>query len=253
VQRSPSAPAERAETPARLPRGGALGQIALVVLAWVVYSMARSLSGDDVVKAVRNGRVLLNWDEALGFGWVLDLNHWVTAHGVLAVPFAFEYALLHYLLTPLVLIWLWRRSPEAYRPALAALLTMSAIGLACYVALPVAPPRLLPGAGWVDTMRAWSHVGWWGGAAGAPAGLEHITDQYAAMPSLHVGWAVWCAWAWQRSRHRLVRRLAWLYPVNIAVAVVVTANHYVMDVVGGALIAGLVCLVVPRILAWRQR
>jgi membrane-associated phospholipid phosphatase len=240
---------DQKERPAGRPRGGVLGQIAIVVLAWVIYSMARSLAGDDVVEAVRNGHVLMGWDQALGFGWVLELNRWVTGHALIAVPFAFEYALLHYLITPLVLVWLWRSKPDSYRLALIALLTMTAIGLTFYVLLPVAPPRLLPGAGWVDTMRAWSHLGWWGGAGSAPTGFEHVTDQYAAMPSLHVGWAVWCAWSWQRSRHLLVRRLAWLYPASIAVAVVVTANHYVVDVAGGALIAAAACYLIPRILA----
>jgi membrane-associated phospholipid phosphatase len=235
------------------PRGGVLGQIALVAVAWVVYSFARSLSGDDVAQAIRNGRLLLDWDQALGFGWTLNLNQWATAHALVAVPFAFEYASLHYIVTPLVLVWLWRRRPEAYRSALTALLVMSAIGLAFYVLLPVAPPRLLPDAGWVDTMKSWSHVGWWGGAASAPAGFEHLTDQYAAMPSLHVGWAVWCAWAWRNSSHALVRRFGWLYPASIATAVVLTANHYVLDVAAGALIAITVCSLLPRLMATKRR
>jgi hypothetical protein len=123
---------------------------------------------------------------------------------------------------------------------------MTAIGLTCYVLLPVAPPRLLPDAGWVDTMKTWSHVGWWADAASAPAGLEHLTDQYAAMPSLHVGWAVWCAWAWRSSTWAFVRRFGWLYPASIATAVVLTANHYVLDVAAGALIAITVCALASR-------
>jgi hypothetical protein len=242
-----------AVSPARVhPRGGVLGQIALVAVAWVFYSFARSLSGDDVAQAIRNGRLLLDWDQALGFGWTLNLNQWATAHALVAVPFAFEYASLHYIVTPLVLVWLWRRRPEAYRSALTALLVMSAIGLAFYVLLPVAPPRLLPDAGWVDTMKSWSHVGWWGGAASAPAGFEHLTDQYAAMPSLHVGWAVWCAWAWRNSSHALVRRFGWLYPASIATAVVLTANHYVLDVAAGALIAITVCSLLPQLMATKR-
>lgn len=234
----PAAPRVERRRPARLhPRGGVLGQVALVVAAWVLYSFVRSLSGDDVAQAIHNGRVLLGWDDALGFGWTLELNRWATEHALIAVPFVFEYASLHYVITPLVLVWLWQRHPQAYRPALTALLAMSAVALACYVLLPVAPPRLLPGTGWLDTMSAWSHLGWWGGAASAPAGFEHLTDQYAAMPSLHVGWAVWCAWAWRTSASSFVRRFGWLYPASIVTAVVLTANHYVLDVVVGALIA----------------
>jgi membrane-associated phospholipid phosphatase len=221
--------------------------VALIAGAWLVYSLARSLSGDDVAQAVRNGRLLLGWDQALGFGWTLGLNQWASAHAIVAVPLAFEYASLHYLVTPLVLVWLWRCRPEVYGPGLTALLVMTAIGLIFYITLPVAPPRLLPSGAWVDTMRAWSHVGWWGDAASAPSGMEHLTDQYAAMPSLHVGWAAWCAWNWRRAGHLLVRRLAWLYPASIAVAVVITANHYVVDVLVGLAIAALACTLASRL------
>jgi zinc transporter ZupT len=233
------------------PRGGALGQIALIVGAWLLYSVARSLSGDDVATAVHRGRILMDWDADLGFGFTLNVNHWITAHGLLAVPMTMEYASLHYLVTPLVLVWLWRYHPENYRPALFALLAMCAVGLVVYVGLPVAPPRLLPDSGWIDTMASWSHVGWWGTGGSAPAGFEHLTDQFAAMPSLHVGWAVWCAWAWRRSGGTVARVLGWIYPVSIAVTVVATANHYVLDVVAGVAIALFFCALMPRLLERR--
>ena len=232
-----------------LPRGGAFGQILLIVGAWIVYSLARSLSGDDVVSAVHRGRILQNWDAALGFGFTLDVNHWVTAHGILAIPMTLEYASLHYLITPLVLVWLWRFHPENYRPALLALIAMSAVGLVVYVVLPVAPPRLLPNSGWIDTMSSWSQIGWWGNGGSAPAGFEHLTDQFAAMPSLHAGWAVWCAWVWRRTGGSFSRRLGWIYPASIAATVVATANHYVLDVVAGVLLALIACALAPRLLA----
>jgi hypothetical protein len=236
------------------PRGGALGQIALVIGAWIAYSLARSLSGDDVAAAIHRGQLLQHWDSLLGFGWTIDLNHWVTDHALLAVPMTLEYASLHYLVTPLVLVWLWRSHPEIYRSALFALIAMSAVGLVVYIALPVAPPRLLPGSGWIDTMNAWSHIGWWGGAGSAPAGLGHLTDQYAAMPSLHVGWAVWCAWVWrQAARHATVRRLAWIYPATVAATVAATANHYVLDVVVGVALALAACAYAPGFVASLRR
>lgn len=234
------------------PRGGALGQVALLAVAWSGYSMARSLSGDNVAVAVHRGRELQQWDQRLGFGFTLQLNHWITSHGLFAVPLTFEYASLHYIVTPLVLTWLWHRHAEQYRLALYSLLAMSAAGLLVYVAFPVAPPRLLPGAGWIDTMSVWSHIGWWGGAGSAPAGFANFTDQFAAMPSLHVGWAIWCAWVWRRVGGRLVGRIGWLYPALVSVTVIVTANHYVLDVVAGAGFAAVACTLVPRLLARRS-
>jgi membrane-associated phospholipid phosphatase len=235
------------------PRGGLLGQLLLVVGAWTAYSLVRSLSGDDVLAAVNRGRRLLIWDDDLGFGWVLDANRWVTAHGIFAVPMSYEYASLHYIVTPLVLIWLWRRHPISYRPALLSLIAMSAVGLVVYVTLPVAPPRLLPGYAWMDTLASWSNWGWWSGAASAPAGLGHLTDQYAAMPSLHVGWAIWCAWAWHREGGTFARRFGWLYPASVATTVILTGNHYVLDVIAGAALSLAAVMVIPRLLAAQAR
>jgi hypothetical protein len=230
------------------PRGGLLGQLLLVIGAWTAYSLVRSLSGDDVLAAFSRGQKLLDWDDDLGFGWVLDANRWVTAHGILAVPLSYEYASLHYIITPLVLVWLWRKHPVSYRPALLALMAMSAVGLVVYVTWPVAPPRLLPGMAWMDTLRAWSNYGWWSGAASAPKGMSHLTDQYAAMPSLHVGWALWCAWAWRRNGGTIARRVGWVYPVSVASTVILTGNHYVLDVVAGVALSLAACYLIPRLL-----
>nr|WP_269328488.1 phosphatase PAP2 family protein [Kineosporia babensis] len=232
------------------PRGGVIGQLFLVVGAWLAYSGARSFSGQDVQSAVERGQAILRLDDALGFGWVLDVNEWALQHGVLAVPLSIGYASLHYLVTPLVLVWLWRRHPSAYQAALFSLIVMSAIGLVVFVAMPVAPPRLLPGFAWMDMLKVWSDYGWWGGGASAPRGFEHLTNQYAAVPSLHVGWAMWCAWAWRRSGGRFARRYGWLYPFGVAVTVVVTGNHYVIDVVTGLAVAAVACWFTPRLMTW---
>ena len=77
-----------------------------------------------------------------------------------------------------------------YGRARTVLMWTTVVGLIGFSLLPVAPPRLLPG--FIDTMARYSHYGWWSTAASAPRGFGHDTNQYAAMPSLHVGWAVWC-------------------------------------------------------------
>ncbi|GAA3607888.1 phosphatase PAP2 family protein [Kineosporia mesophila] len=231
------------------PRGGVIGQLVLVVGAWVLYSLGRSFSGQDISAAVHRGQTILRLDDDLGFSWVLDVNQWALQHGFLAVPLSMAYASLHYLVTPLVLVWLWRKRPSAYQSALWSLIVMSAMGLIVYITMPVAPPRLLPGFAWMDMLRVWSDYGWWGAGASAPKGMEHLTNQYAAVPSLHVGWAVWCAWAWHRSGGRFARRFGWLYPAGVAVTVVLTGNHYVIDVATGVLVAGVACWFTPRLMA----
>ena len=123
----------------------------------------------------------------------------------LGLLFAYLYATLHYIVTPAVLVWIAVRRRDGYRPARNALLAATAIGLVGYWLLPTAPPRLLD-AGFTDTMATFSGVGWWGDAASAPRGMEALSNQYAALPSLHVGWAVWVALCLSPAQPQLAAR-----------------------------------------------
>ena len=83
-------------------------------------------------------------------------------------------------------------------------------------------------------MAKYAHYGWWSTAASAPRGFGGDTNQYAAMPSLHVGWAVWCGWQLvQYGEHRITRVLGVLYPLVLSIVVIATANHYLLDVLAG--------------------
>jgi hypothetical protein len=94
---------------------------------------------------------------------------------------------------------------------------------------------MLPG--FIDTMARYGHEGWWGSAGSAPKGVGSVTNQFAAMPSLHVAWAIWCAWMVARlARRAWVRRIAVAYPVVVVLVVLSTANHYLLDAVAGLVV-----------------
>lgn len=215
---------------ARAPR--AWRELALLALLYVGYSAARLVGDADLGTATGHAWTLLRVEELL----VLDVELWAnrTLHAVpgLAVVASYWYASLHYLVTPVVLVWAYRARPSHYRLVRDALVLGSAVGLVGFTLLPMAPPRMLPG--FVDTLAATSAYGWWGADASAPEGLGSLTNELAAMPSLHVGWAFWCAWVVLRLvRNRWVRQGAVGYAVVTALVVVVTANHYVLDAVAG--------------------
>lgn len=132
------------------------------------------------------------------------LNRLFTREPWIGIPADFWYASLHYLVTPALLVWLFRSRAVRYRAARTWLMTSTFIGLIGFTLLPTCPPRLLDAShGFVDTMAHYSSWGWWGGEASAPRGLGGMTNQYAAMPSLHVGWALWCGvilWKYGRGR-----------------------------------------------------
>jgi O-antigen ligase len=113
----------------------------------------------------------------------------------------------------------------------------------------MAPPRMLPG--FVDTLAMTANAGWWGDDASAPRGLGELTNQLAAMPSLHVGWAVWVAWVVVRlTKRRWLRVLGVAYPVMTTLVVVATANHYLLDAVAGAAVVALAVRLSRRTARW---
>ncbi|NEE43292.1 phosphatase PAP2 family protein, partial [Streptomyces sp. SID8455] len=113
----------------------------------------------------------------------------------------------------------------AYRAARVWLMNSTLLGLVGFTLIPTCPPRLLDAShGFVDTMAQYSAYGWWGAGASAPRGLSGMTNQYAAMPSLHVGWSLWCGvLLWRHARHPLLRWAGIAYPLITTIVVMGTA------------------------------
>jgi len=230
-------------------------ELPLVAVIYVLYSAARLMVRGDVDDAVKHGADILHFEKFTHLDPERFFNRLFTNHAFLGVPADFAYASLHYVVTPSVLIWLWLRRPTHYRQARTWLLASTLIGLAGFTAVPTAPPRLLPGAtGFIDTMAQYGSYGWWGTDASAPRGLGQLTNQYAAMPSLHVGWSLWCGIAlWRYGSNRVVRTLGVVYPLVTTLIVMGTANHYLMDAAAGLATMGLGFLLSKPILRLSDR
>ncbi len=217
-------------------RGAA--ELGLLAGLYGVYMLSRAAIGVQVSAAQHRGLQILHLESVLHLDVEQPLNHVVSALPALGLVFAYLYATLHYIVTPVVLGWTATRGGRSgYLLARNSLLLATVAGLVMYWLLPTAPPRLLD-VGLVDTMARFSGAGWWGEAASAPRGMEAFSNQYAAMPSLHVGWAVWVALCLRRHlTSPILRRAAWAYPALMAAVVMGTANHYLLDVLAGALCA----------------
>lgn len=216
-------------------------ELPLILVVYAAYSGARLLARGDTGTAVENGVAILRLERALLLNAEEPLNDLFTQQAAFGVPASFVYAALHYLVTPVVLVWLFRCHPLRYRLMRTWLMVSTLLGLVGFTLLPTAPPRLLdPGYGFVDSLAQYSSYGWWSDAASAPSGLGDMTNQYAAMPSLHVGWALWCGVAlWRHGRPSPPLRAAAVgYPLVTTVVVMGTANHYLLDVLGGVLVMG---------------
>ncbi|MEU1800577.1 phosphatase PAP2 family protein [Streptomyces sp. NPDC019937] len=216
-------------------------ELPLIAVVYLAYAGGRLLGQGDVSTAVEHGLAILRFERRFNIDFESPLNDVFTSHAWIGIPADFVYASLHYAATPAVLVWLWKRGRSAdYRFARTWLLITTMIGLIGFVVVPTCPPRLLEASqGFVDTMAQYSSYGWWGGEASAPRGMGGLTNQYAAMPSLHVGWALWCGIAlWWQGRSVWSKIAAVVYPLVIALVVMGTANHYFLDAAAGAAAVG---------------
>ncbi|WP_086825971.1 phosphatase PAP2 family protein [Streptomyces sp. NRRL B-24572] len=230
-------------------------ELFLIAVVYAAYSGGRLLVKGDEASAVEHGLAILRLEEGLGVDAEHPLNRLFTAVPALGIPADFAYASLHYLVTPAVLVWLFRRRPAHYRAARTWLMLATLLGLVGFTLLPTAPPRLLGAAhGFADTMAHFASYGWWGGEASAPRGMGGLTNQYAAMPSLHVGWALWCGvMLWRYGRTPLTKTLGVAYPLVTTLVVMGTANHYLLDALAGAAVMGAGLLLAPYALRFADR
>jgi hypothetical protein len=212
-------------------------QVMLVAAVWWLYDKINNLSPLRATSALAHGSAILRIETWLHVDAERGLNAWLGAHALVGRWLGDFYNLAHFGVTIAVLVWVWWRHPRRYGPLRNALLGINAIGFLVYWAFPVAPPRLLAGPGFVDIIAVTHSIGAWSTGAFASQ-----ANEYAAMPSLHMAWALWCTLAvWSIRRDRPARVVAVAYSAVVAVVVMATANHYLLDVVAGAattLVAG---------------
>jgi hypothetical protein len=208
-------------------------QEAIIIAAFYsVYTVIRDLQAtpggraravSDALSVIRAEQVLGIWREQ--FVQQLVLSH----RGFMEIWDSY-YGTAHFLLVIFVLVVLYFRDPGRYRRWRNALAITTALGLVAFAAFPVAPPRLMPAPyHLVDTLLTVG--GFWDFYHGPVA---QVSNQYAAMPSLHTAWSTWCAMAvWPMVRPRWGRALLILYPVATVFCIIVTGNHYFLDAAGG--------------------
>jgi hypothetical protein len=203
----------------------------LLVVAWLawVYDMVTNLAPLREKVALAHGSDILSLERSLHIAPELSLNHWLTGHHTLAIVLSDYYDNAHFVVTLGLLGWLlWRRA-DIYRPLRTSLVAINVLGLLVFWRYPVAPPRMLASGGFTDVVASTHAFGSW-----HTGSLATEANQFGAMPSLHIAWAVWCALAlWQLSTRAWVRVVALLYPCLTVVAVLATANHYLLDVLAG--------------------
>ncbi|MET7484666.1 phosphatase PAP2 family protein [Streptomyces sp. NPDC005538] len=217
---------------ARTPRRPRLWfEILLIGVSYWVYSLVRNAVPEQRGEALRNADWIWRVEGDLGIAVEQSVNHAVNSVTWLIVGMNYYYATLHFIVTLGVLVWLYRSHPGRYAATRLVLFATTAVALVGYYFVPLAPPRLMNGGHFVDTVVV--HQTWGSMASGD---LKNMSNQYAAMPSMHIGWSLWCGLTiFALAKLPWVRILGLLYPAMTLLVIVSTANHFWLDAVGGML------------------
>jgi len=241
-----AAPRGAAEAPVRTRWW--LDALVVVWIAWV-YDLINNLAPLRLGPALAHGSDILSIESSLGIAPERSLDRWLATHHSLGLLVSDYYDNAHFIVTIALLAALWWRGAVVYRPMRNALVAINLLAFAVFWLYPVAPPRML--AGFTDVVASTHAIGSWHSGA-----LASEANQLAAMPSLHIAWALWCTIAvWQLTQRALLRVLGLLYPCPTAFAVLATGNHYLLDILAGALLVTIAAACVfwaPRALARRR-
>ncbi len=263
--------------PATTPSGRRLRwwrELLYIVAFYVVYSAVRNTFGsaggagrEAVANAFGHAKDVIAVQRAVGLWFEPALQRWYLGlPGLGWIRFwNIYYGTAHFVVTVVALAWLFRRQPDRYsvwRNTLAAMTALALIGFATFTLM---PPRLLDdttrygacyarekgchGYQVVDTLAV--HGGLWSFGSGA---MAKVSNQFAAMPSMHTGWSTWCAIVlFPLVRRRWAKALVVLYPGLTVFCILITGNHYWLDAVGGWAALGGGWLIGSRLAAFVER
>jgi hypothetical protein len=207
-------------------------EIALIGILYVFYCVTRTFASTAFAPARGRALDLLTFEKSWRIDIESSLNDLFLKHDWIGVAASYWYATTHYLVTLAALIWLYRRG-SLYITARRALVLSSLIGLAFYLLMPTAPPRLVQG-GYHDILSLHSGIGWWSQNGSAPKGLGDITNELAAFPSLHAGWSLWVALVLiMAGVPKIVQGLGLAYALTMTIVIVGTGNHWLVDALAG--------------------
>ena len=217
-------------------------QVAICLAFSQWHLVARFLVAGEASAASRNARQLIEVETALGLYQEASLQGFVLARPLLAQAATLLYSLGHSAVPVCALVALWRYDRERYRYWRNVLGCMCVLALGVFALWPLLPPRLLPpGYGFVDLLAVDPVID-----LARPLGPA-LANDYAAMPSLHMGFAMWSSLSLlELARSRAGRAALLSYPLLMTLAVVATGNHYFLDVVGGGAVLAAAIVVTRR-------
>jgi hypothetical protein len=226
-----------------LPRGwlDLLWQLSLWFGFLLAYQLARGIADRHPAKAFENALTVIDIEQRFNALFELDMQRWIHSSELLTTLTSWTYWLSQFTVVGLTLLWVYLRRNDSFLRFRNTIMLANVIGLAGYVLLPTAPPRMFPGFGFVDTLHRFGTVNHGSGL------VELASNPYAAMPSLHAADALIVGIVLATVVKRWIFKVIWLlWPAWVWFTVMATANHFWLDIVAGVAVAGLAAAVIYR-------
>jgi hypothetical protein len=256
-------------------------EAALVAAFYAVYSWTRNQFGSNIIaadgipeNAFHNAEKVIRFERMIGLYHEESIQEYFLSARWFIKLMNMYYGSAHFVVTIVVFALLFWKRPGVFPQWRNTLAIMTALAIAGFALFPLMPPRLLDepcpvqqegayggaciesryreeggGFGFVDTLADYGGGPW----SFNSEGMASISNQYAAMPSLHIGWSTWCAvGVWPLLRRRWQRAAVLLYPLLTLFCIIVTANHYWIDGAGGLLAFGIGAVLGWGIHRWNQ-
>jgi hypothetical protein len=211
--------------------------VAIIAALLAVYRLGRILGREETDRAFANAREVLHIENSFGIDTELSLQRAALHDTGLIRLLNRYYASVHFPISIAFLVFIYVRGERLVAHVRYLFVTVTAAALVIHLAYPLAPPRMLPG--YVDTIARY------GPAIYERSDVASMANQYAAMPSLHFGWAVLVAYGVIRALRSPLRWIIVLHPVITLAAIVLTANHYWLDAIVALLLIAAAYLVAP--------
>jgi hypothetical protein len=220
-----------------LPQGwlDVLRQVALFAAAYLAYRLVRGLVEGDANAAFAHARDLITLERTLHVFVEPSIQAWASGSHALMAFSSWMYVNAQTTVTVGALVYLYLRHNRSFYFVRNMFMIAMAIALVGYTVFPTAPPRFLPEWGFIDSVSDFTGVH----VSHASASLSALVNPYAAVPSMHVCFALMIGWPLALlSRRRIVKVVWFLYPFLMAFVIIATANHFIFDAVLGAVTAG---------------
>ena len=221
-----------------LPHGwlDALRQVSLFALAYVAYRIARGFAEGHASAAFAHARDLISLERGMHVFVEPSIQAWASGSHFIVLAASWLYVNAQGPVTIAALLYLYMRHNSSFYFVRNMFMIAMAIALVGYVVFPTAPPRFLPEWGFVDTVSDVTPVS----VSHTSSSMTALFNPYAAVPSMHVAFALMIGWPLARLVRSRAAAVMWvLYPFVMTFVIVVTANHFLVDALLGAMTAGL--------------